>query len=191
MSPAAVRVAPYVAAALLVGCGLLPAPDAGIQIAELDTTPRRIETGGPASNPAGPAVEIVRGRVDEILSVVVQRDAAGVCMAIHRGGDGSQICGPLPGEEGMGAFGPVSTGGQEGAPVFEVAGIVDPTVASVILELEDGMRASGLLVPLEPAGIDGSAFFVYLPQIVPNSLVALDQDGDELGRLEMTDPNGP
>ncbi len=178
-------------ATALAGCGALPAPDVGIQIAELDTTPRRIETDGPADVPTGPAVEILRGRVDEILSVVVQRDAGGLCLAIFRGGHGSTACGPIPGEGGeQGPFGPVSTSG-EGDPVFEVAGTVGPDVASVVLELEDGSRASALLISLEPAEIDASVFLIYLPGLVPNSLVALGADGDELDRLTMRAPNQP
>lgn len=177
--------------AAVVGCGLLPRPDVGIQIAELDTNPRQIHTGGPAGTPTGPAVEILRGRVDELLSVVVQRDADGVCLAIFRGGNGSTSCGPLPAEAGMGAFGSVSTGGGEGDPVFEVGGIVDSTVSSVVLELGDGSRASALLVPLAPAEIDASAFLVYLPQRVANHLVAYADDGTELGRLTMTLPAAP
>ncbi len=173
------------------GCGLLPEPDAGIQIAELDTNPRQIHTGGPAARPTGPAVEIVRGRVDELLSVVVQRDADGACLAIFRGGNGSTICGPLAGEADMGAFGPVTTGGGERDPVFEVGGIVDSSVSSVVLELDDGSRASALLVPLAPAELDASAFLVYLPEPVPTALVAYADDGTELGRLVMTPPVVP
>lgn len=175
----------------VAACGLLPEPDAGIQITELDTNPRQVHTGGPADGPTGPAVEIVRGRVDELLSVVVQRDAEGVCLAIFRGGNGSTSCGPLPGEAGMGAFGLVSTGGGEQDPVFEVGGIVDSSVASVVLELDDGRRATALLVPLAPAELDASAFLVYLPDPVPNALVAYADDGTELGRLVMTPPVVP
>ncbi len=185
------RLSAVLAAALIVGCGLLPEPDVGIEIAELDATPRQIETGGPADAPEGPAVEIVRGRVDEILSVVVQRGAAGVCLAIYRGAHGSTSCGPIPGEDGvLEPFGMVSSS-QEGDPVFEVAGIVAPTVASVVLELEDESRASALLVSLQPAEIDASAFFVYLSEGVPHSVVALGPDGEELARLFWAVPNQP
>lgn len=182
------RLTLLVLAAALGGCGLLPEPDAGIRIAELDTTPRQIQTGGPAHRPTGPAVEIIRGRMDELLSVVVQRDGDGACLAIFRGGNGSTSCGPLPGNAEMGPFGQVTTGGGDQDAVFEVGGILDSSVGSVVIELDDGRRASALMVPLGPAEIDGSAFLVYLPRQLPGALVAYAEDGTELARLMITAP---
>lgn len=171
----------------LTGCGLLPPPDAGIPIGDVDTAARQIRTGGPASAPNGPAVEILRGRIDELLSVVVQRDAVGVCMGISRGAHGGETCSPVPAGGPQDPFGGVSTGGGDGA-VFEIAGISALDVASVVVEIEDGSVARALIVSLEPAGIGANAFFVYLRDLVPHSLVALADDGSELGRLTIVAP---
>ncbi len=180
---------------LLGACGLIPAPDAGIAIDDLDTNPRQIETDGPAARPDGPAIEILRGRVaDDLLSVVVQRAVDGVCMGVFRGSHGGSACGPLPGAGVAGAapFGPILSGSLgDDDPVAETAGIVGRDVASVVIDVGDGRRARATMVSLAPADVDAQAFFIYLPEPTRGSVIALAADGSELGRLVIMLPPGP
>lgn len=176
----------------LVACGVIAPSDAGIPIEDVETTGRDLP-GTLADNPAGPHVELMTGDVaGEEVEFVMQRDGQGVCFAVRRPPDGSQACGPLPGEDGP--FGMVMSGsapeddGADGTPVM-AAGLVVAEVASVVAELEDGREAGGVLFPLAPAQVDGSGFVVYLPaDAAQAAIVARDADGTELGRLEHQSP---
>jgi hypothetical protein len=174
---------------LVAGCGLLGPPDAAVPIDELTVEPRD-RLGTLAEAPTGPHIEVLSGRVlGERLVVAVQRDASGVCMAVFRGSDGSEACGPLPGADGaLGQhFGMVLPGRALDAPAsepFEVAGMVVPEVSSVVVELDDGRTAAAQLVPLDAALVDAKAFIVHVPgDLAPGDLVARAADGSELERL--------
>jgi hypothetical protein len=176
----------------LVGCGVIAPPDAGVPIEGVETTGRDLP-GSLADNPNGPHVELMTGDVaGEEVEFVVQRDGEGVCFAVRRPPDGSQGCGPLPGEDGP--FGmvmsdsPPEADGADGTPVM-AAGLVVAEVASVVAELEDGREARAVLFPLAPAQVEGSGFVVYLPADAPQAaIVARGADGAELGRLEYAAP---
>ena len=174
---------------VVAACGLLAAPDAALPIDELTVQPRD-RLGTLAAAPTGPHIEVLSGRVlGERLTVAVQRDASGVCMAVFRGSHGSEGCGPPPGGDGaFGAhFGMVLTGRALDAPAsepFEFAGMVVPDVSSVVVELDDGRTATAQLVSLDAALVDGKVFIVHLPgDAVPGDLVARSADGSELERL--------
>ena len=178
----------------VAACGFLAPPDAAVPIDELTVQPRD-RLGTLADAPTGPHIEVLSGRVlGERLAVAVQRDASGVCMAVFRGSNGSEGCGPLPGAEGpLGAhFGMVLSGRALDAPTaepFEVAGMVVPEVSSVVIELSDGRTAGAQLVPLDAALVDAKAFIVYLPgDLAPGDLVARAADGSELERLQFDAP---
>jgi hypothetical protein len=176
------------------GCGAVFEPNAAIPIENIETTGRGLP-GTLADSPTGPHVELLTGTVEgRELEVVAQLDADGACIAIRRAPDGAEACGAVPGaEDRLGeAFGLILTGGSPagddiGSGPFEVGGMVSADVAAVIAELDDGRQARALLFPLEPAGIDGNGFILYLPAETPgHSLVARAADGGELGRLEFT-----
>ena len=186
-----------VTAAVAAGCGLLPAPDAGLPIEELSTEPRELEHSL-ADTPTGPHVEVLSGEIGgDHLSVVLQRDAEGACMAIWRGADGSQACGSIAGGALGAAFGVVMVGGvpgpgEEGGGLVELAGIVASDVVAVVAELDDGAEGHARLVSLEAAQVDGQAFLLYLPAgAVPRVLVARGDGGVELERLELHMPGRP
>lgn len=176
------------------GCGAVLEPNAAIPIENIETTGRGLQ-GTLADRPAGPHVELLTGTVEgRQLEVVAQLDADGACIAIRRAPDGSVACGATPGAEGPfgEAFGVVLAGGSPpgddgGSAPLEVGGTVSADVAAVVAELDDGREARAVLFPLEPAGIDGNGFILYLPAEAPgHSLVARAADGSELERLEFT-----
>ncbi len=178
----------FAIALVLVGCGVMAPPDAGLPIEAVETTGRELP-GSLADNPAGPHVELMTGDVaGEEVEVVMQRDGQGVCFAVRRPPESSTACGELPGEGGP--FGMVMTGsppeadGANATPMM-AAGLVVAEVASVVAELEDGREARAVLFPLASAQIEGSGFVVYLPADAPQAaIVAYDGDGIELERLK-------
>jgi hypothetical protein len=184
--------------AAVAGCGLLPAADAGVPIEELSTEPRELEHAL-ADTPTGPHVEVLSGEIGgDHLSVVLQKDAEGACMAVWRGADGSQACGSIAGGALGAAFGLVMVGGvpgpgeEAGGGLVELAGIVASDVVDVLAELDDGAEAHARLVSLEAAQVDGQAFLLYLPAgAVPRVLVARDADGADAERLELHMPGAP
>ncbi|MDQ4036293.1 MAG: hypothetical protein M3153_10215 [Chloroflexota bacterium] len=178
---------------VLLGCGVIPPPDAGVPIEGVETTGRDLP-GSLADNPNGPHVELMTGDVaGEEVEVAMQRDGDGACLAVRRPPDSSTGCGELPGEHGP--FGVVMTGsapepdGGNETPVM-AAGLVVAEVASVVAVLEDGREARAVLFPLAPARVEGSGFVVYVPATAPvgSAIVARGADGAELGRLEYDGP---
>jgi hypothetical protein len=178
----------FAIALVLVGCGVMAPPDAGLPIEGVETTGRELP-GSLADNPTGPHVELMTGDVaGEEVEAAMQRDGDGVCFVVRRPPESSTACGELPGEDGP--FGMVMTGsapepdGANATPVM-AAGLVVAEVASVVAELEDGREARAVLFSLAPAQVEGSGFVVYLPVDAPQAaIVAYDADGTELERLE-------
>ena len=176
----------------LAACGVMAPPDAGLPIEDVQMSGRELP-GRLADNPAGPHVELMTGDVaGEEVEVAMQRDGGGVCFVVRRPPASSQSCGPLPGEDGpfgmVIADGPPENDGANATPLM-AAGLVVAEVASVVAVLEDGREARAVLFPLAPARLDGSGFVVYLPADAPQAaIVARDEDGAELGRLEYQAP---
>jgi hypothetical protein len=179
-----------VAIALLVtavaaGCGLLPGADAGIPIESLELEPRPVQ-GDVAREPAGPARELLRGRVDGgLLQVVAQPDAEGLCIAVW-GGGGVSWCGPRPGGP-MGPLDAFSVFGQDRAP-YRIVGVTAPEVAEVVLELEDDRHARAVLVSLAPIGVAGKVFIIHVPTTEGLGVVGYDARGVEISRGQIVRP---
>lgn len=175
-------------------CGIAEPPDAGVPLEEVRTTGRPLP-GQLAENPTGPHVELLTAVVaGQEAEVAMQRDGVGACFAVRRPPASLSSCGGLPGEDGpLGSvFGMVVTDGppesDPGAPIV-TAGLVTAEVASVLVELENGSTARAVLFSLDPAGVTGSGFLLYLPtDASPRALVARDDDGEELARLEFSAP---
>ena len=162
--------------------------DAGIAIEDIDREPLQVG-GNIADAPIGPNVEVLHGTVlGGRLELAVQGDIAGICMAIRRGADGSQGCGPLP-DAATGPLGIVFSGDAP-SDTLEFAGIAGPEVASVSVETIDGRVAEALLVPLDAARVDASAFVVYVSRDIAGPVVVRASDGSELSRLELHDGGG-
>jgi hypothetical protein len=173
--------------AIAVGCGLLPPPDAGVPIESLRLEPRPIQ-GDVAPDPAGPAMELLSGRVDGgRLQVVAQPDAGGFCIAVWGGGGGTWCGGPPRGP--MGPLDAFSIFAQDQAP-YRVVGVTAPEVAEVVLELEGGRRARAMLVSLAPIGVAGHVFVIHLPTADGLALVGLDARGVEISRGQIVQPGG-
>ncbi len=181
-------------AVLFVACEPLGPPDAGVSLEDVRTTGRPLP-GSLADDPTGPHVELLTAVVaGQEMEIVMQRDGAGVCFAVRRPPASSESCGPLPGNEpGLRAFSLTLIDGpppetDPSAPTA-VAGLVTPNVAEVVIVLEDGSEAAATLFPLAPAQAVGTGFIVYLPNGSPQeSLVARDDDGTELERLQVVGP---
>jgi hypothetical protein len=182
---------------LLAACSVvLPAPDAGIPIEDVDTEPRQVEVDAHVASATGPTVEVLRGRVQgSAFALSVHATAEGFCSLLSRDSGTSGSCGPLPGE-GMPEFGPFGSfghGGGDADGAVAVSGVVSKDAAAVWVELDGGERARMLLIDLAPAEIDAQAFVGFLDAgAALHAIVALDGLGNEIGRVPLIGgPAGP
>lgn len=172
---------PVLAAAVVAGCGLLAPAGVEIPIEELDTTPREL-VGDIAAEPMGPQVEVLRGTLrGTTLTVAAQAGLDGVCLGVF-GEYGSSSCGPVPED----LAGMMMT--MDGDEIIPLSAVVPPAVDRFVGEMPGGALAHGTVVSLEPAGIEAKAVVMFVAE-VPDALVFLDRDGNELTRLAVRPPN--
>jgi hypothetical protein len=92
-------------------------------------------------------------------------------------------CGPL--DEGR-ALGPFGAGGMLVGGWTYVGGVAGRDVVEVRILLEGGARAEISTTSIDEVGVDASAFFVPLePGVIPAVVVAVDDDGRELERVQI------
>lgn len=186
---AVVAMSPLFAACAVV----MPVPDAGIAVDELDLQPRPGQRDALGEAPTGPVMELVRGTVaGERFSLTAHASRDGACTWMEREMSGGGGCGALPGEGPGGGthFGMIGLGGGDGSPA-EVTGLVSAAVRSVVVETDAG-PAAATLVSLEPAEIEAQLFIAFVPgDAVVEAVVALDGAGAEIGRIDVGTPLGP
>jgi hypothetical protein len=119
----------------------------------------------------------------------VYQSVEGLCTQFETGSFTGAGCGQgLP--EGDSAFGAVSAGrsGDPDGP-FIVDGLVGEEVAEVVLQLDRGDRQPAVLMPLDAAGLVGSAFVAFAPSgTTVQSAIALDDAGDVLETMDLARP---
>jgi hypothetical protein len=117
----------------------------------------------------------------------VYESADGTCRQVEPAEGSITACGDPSPEQGS-VFGPVGVGSADGDETW-VDGIVTTDVTALWVEREDGDRLPLVLMPMEPAGLDGlQAFVGFVPGGPPlESLVALDAEGDEIETLGIDD----
>lgn len=180
--PGAISIAAL--AGFLTACGgMLPTPAQGVAITDLDLTPRIVDVPLDGPPPAGPVVEIARGTVGGSayrMTVYLQDD--GLCIGSAWNSGEGLSCGALPGDTvtGHGVFGMTGIGGSDGA-AQEASGVVRSDVDAVLITTGANSQVQAVLVSLEPAGIDGMAFFGFVPGGANiESIVAFDSGGQAL-----------
>lgn len=138
------------------------------------------------SDATGPVVElgtnVMEGRG---WRYAIYPSTDGWCLQLETVTLTSTSCGDLlPGPED--AFGTYSTGGELGAGVTVVDGIVSDAVATVWLVLDGGGRAPAQMLSLEPAGQEGQAFLRLVPDSVTvTHLQAVAMSGEILDTIEL------
>ncbi|MFP3914877.1 MAG: hypothetical protein ACLFWM_08375 [Actinomycetota bacterium] len=113
----------------------------------------------------------------------------GICLQVElvtgNGGSGSASCGPVEEDppEPITRVGAGSGGGGMG----HVDGIARSDVAEVWLQGVEGRRVPATLHEMSGMDVDASVFFLIVPPgFQPESVVALDADGGELGRADVS-----
>ena len=157
----------------------------------------RVETPDPAAIPDGPLEAMggdATGPVVELGSGV--GEGVGWRYAIYPSGNEwcTQLemvefiaagCGDLL-PEGGAAFGSVGTGEPRADGVTPIEGIVTEETVTVWLVADDGRRAPAMLMPLEPAGLEGHAFVAFVPaDTTVTHLQALAISGEVLETYEL------
>jgi hypothetical protein len=168
--------------ALVAGCSMSPA---GVPIESLNARPQGIPAQQVHADARGPIIRFARGAAEGVPFEMSAYDtASGRCVALVLAGAGSAGCiplGELPDDDVLTRL----AGGGTSQSVNPEAGLAAPAVEAVWVELRDGRRVDGHVVDLRPA-IDTSVYFFFLaPNADAQSLVAADDDGAVLTRIEL------
>ena len=166
-------------------------------VATTGCTAVRVETPDPAAIPDGPLEAMggdATGPVVELGSGV--SEGLGWRYAIYPSGEDwcTQLemveftgasCGDiLPVDDA--AFGGVGRGEPRANEVTPIEGIVTAETVTVWLVADDGRRAPAMLMPLEPAGLEGQAFVAFVPpDTTITHLQALAISGEVLETYEL------
>jgi len=183
-----------IAAALAACASIMPPPDSGVSITEMDLEPRIVDgpPGGPPPN--GPVVEVARGTVDGAsYRMTVYRQGEGLCIDTAWSSGESLGCGAPPGDAVTGheVFGMTGFSGADDA-AHDVSGVVRSDVDAVVINTARNGQVQAVMVPLDAADIDAAAFFAFLPPGVDTeALVALGADGEILESFTPLRPAGP
>ena len=156
-----------------------------------------VETRDPAAIPDGPLEAMgddATGPVVELGSDV--SEGLGWRYAIYPSGDDwcTQLemveftaagCGDILPVDGA-AFGSVGRGEHRSNGVTPIEGIVTAEIFTVSLIADDGRRMPATLMSLEPAGLEGQAFVVFVPpDTIITHLQALAMSGEVLETYEL------
>ena len=170
--------------ALVAGCLVSPA---GVAIESLDARPLSIPAQQVHADARGPIIRFAQGTAEGVAFEMSAYDtASGRCVALVLAGAGSAGCiplGELPDDDVLTRL----AGGGTSQSVNPEAGLAAAAVAAVWVELRDGGRVDGHVVDLRPA-IDTSVYFFFLaPNADAQSLVAADDGGAVLTRIDLED----
>lgn len=171
-----------------------PGADSRVEISNLDTEPRVPASVDPAWPAAGgPVVEVARGSADgRWFTLTVYRSTSDrACVGLQWGSTETPSCGwSLPGTTPHSEwFGTGASSSGSDLP-HAVYGLVDPDVATVSIEMSSGGSVATQLVGLDPAGIDASLFFAFLPGGSESTAwIALDAAGAQLERFVLGAPD--
>lgn len=158
-------------------------------------TPTAVVTPDPAAIPTGPIepsdatgpVVILGSNVMEGRGwrSVIYPSGDGWCLMLDTSSVSAAECGDLvPGEDEV--FGTWSADTDLGGGVTAIHGVVSDEVATVWLVLESGARAPAQMLPLDEAGLDGTAFLRLVPPgVVVTHLMAVAMSGEILDTIEL------
>ncbi len=167
-----------------------PEEEVSLPLRALDLDPAVIRTpaliGMHTTDATGPVVQVARGSgAGSQFRLAAYRSAQGYCLWFAWQDGTSDGCGALPQDDAVGGpiFGLIQAGHKPAAPGY-LAGFAAPDVVAIRAESARGGRAEALVLDLDEAGIDAKTFLVFLPTgFAADSVVALDADGDEMGRF--------
>ena len=139
--------------------------------------------------PIGPVIEVGRGNaMGRPWRFLVYESRIGTCTKIEYAdaGDGPTSCGGSidGGPESVTLMG---FGGATGG-TWDFQGHASDDVVAVWIEYDDGDRVPATLMSLEPAGHDGSIFFVTVEDGPFARVVGLDANGEEVGSAPIDAP---
>ena len=168
--------------ALVAGCSVSPA---GVAIEGLDARPLSIPAQQVHADARGPIIRFAQGTAEGVAFEMSAYDTASErCVALVLAGAGSAGCiphGELPDDDVLTRL----AGGGTSQSVNPDAGLAAPEVAAVWVELGDGRRVDGHVADLRPA-IDTSVYFFFLASSADaRSIVATDDDGEVLNRIDL------
>lgn len=171
-----------------------PGAGTGVEIRNVDTEPRVpawVDPAWPAAG--GPVVEMVRGSADDrwFTFTVYRSESGDACVGMQWGRSEAPSCGwSLPGTTRHSQW--FGTGASSSGSVLPhaVYGLVDSEVATVSIETSTGGSVATRLIGLDPAGIDASMFFAFLPGGSDGiAWIARDAAGAQLERLVVGVPD--
>lgn len=140
-------------------------------------------------DPTGPVVTLGSGMAEETGWRFVAYESGGAyCLQVelNTGSGGSGAAGCAQVNERVGPLSHVGAGGG-GNGVGHVEGVASRDVAEVSVRAAGGRRIPATLHDLNEIGLDAQAFFALIPAATdPTSVVALDADGKELGRSDVS-----
>jgi hypothetical protein len=169
---------------------------AGVLVICAACTLTPVETPDPAAIPTGPlpSPSDATGPVVELGSNVMEGrgwryliypTGEDWCLMIETVGVSSAGCGDVLPAEGE-VFGTWGSGTELGGGVTAIDGIVSDDVATVWLVLENGARAPAQMLPLDEAGLNGTAFLRLVPgDVVVTHLQAVAMSGEILETIEL------
>jgi hypothetical protein len=161
----------------------------GCSIAAESLDPAAIPSGSfqvAGDQPTGPIVELGTGVSAGIgWRYLIYPVGDTWCGLLETGRVAGGGCGDLLAAEGE-VFGSVGTGLVLEEPVTPVDGFVSEDVASVWLVLEEVDRVPAIVMPLDEAGLEGSAFVGIVPDDrTITHLLAVAQNGEVLETYEL------
>lgn len=140
-------------------------------------------------DPTGPVIALGSGMAEETGWRLVAYESGGAyCLQVelNTGSGGSGAAGCVQAEELVGPLSHVGAGGGENG-VGHIQGVASRDVSEVSVRTTGGRRIPATLHDLEVIGLDAQAFFALIPAAAdPVAVVALDADGEEMGRADVS-----
>lgn len=140
-------------------------------------------------NPTGPVITLASGMAEDTGWRFVAYESGGAyCLQVdlNTGSGGSGTAGCAQADELVGPLSQVGAGGG-GEGVGHIQGVASREVSEVSVRAAGGRRIPATLHDLDRIGLDAQAFFALIPAAAdPISVVALDADGEEMGRSDVS-----